>query len=146
LRLQLPYPAADRLVRVWEEHPGGNTAAGNRWISNRTYFAWLEHPRTIDVLGGYGGYETTVRIGDDDVRLFGAEVSPSLLAALGARPIQGRLFAAEESEESNNRVPILCEGLWRPRLGSDSGVFGRSLNGDGEPYTIVGVLGGEFIF
>ncbi len=92
----LPYPAADRLVRVWEEHPGGNTAAGNRWISNRTYFAWLDHPRTIDVLGGYGGYETTIRIDDDDVRLFGAEVSPALLAALGARPIQGRLFAAED--------------------------------------------------
>jgi len=51
----LPYPAADRLVRVWEEHPGGITAAGNRWIPNRTYFAWLEHPRTIDVLGAHGG-------------------------------------------------------------------------------------------
>src|SRR5262245_6140046 len=46
----LPYPSADRLVRVWEEHPGGNTPLGNRWISNRTYFAWTERPRTIDVL------------------------------------------------------------------------------------------------
>src|SRR5262245_9895050 len=92
----LPYPAADRLVRVWEEHPGGNTALGNRWISNRTYFAWTDRPRTIDVLGGYASYETTVRIGDDDVRLAGAEVSPSLLGALGAVPIEGRLFTTQE--------------------------------------------------
>ena len=42
----LPYPSAERLVRVWEEHPGGAGAIlGNRWISNRTYYAWLE-PRT----------------------------------------------------------------------------------------------------
>jgi putative ABC transport system permease protein len=142
----LPYPAADRLVRVWEEHPGGITAAGNRWISNRTYFAWLDHPRTIDVLGGYGGYETTVRIADDDVRLFGAEVSPALLGALGARPIQGRLFAAEDSEEGNNRVLMLSEDLWRTRFASDAGVIGRSLMVDGEPHTIVGVLDGDFIF
>jgi hypothetical protein len=37
--------------------------AGGRWqplITNRTYYAWTEHPRTIDVLGGYGSYETTI--------------------------------------------------------------------------------------
>jgi putative ABC transport system permease protein len=37
----LPYPSAERLVRVWEEHPGAAGAIlGNRWISNRTYYAW----------------------------------------------------------------------------------------------------------
>src|SRR6185295_14959093 len=54
----LPYPAAERLIRVWEEHPGGTPVGGNRWISNRTYHAWSERPRTIDVLGGFGSYET----------------------------------------------------------------------------------------
>src|ERR1041385_9431726 len=48
----LPYPGADRLVRIWEEHPPGVTANGNRWITNRTFFAWRDHARTIDVLGG----------------------------------------------------------------------------------------------
>ena len=41
----LPYPAAERLVRVWEEHPGGTTMGAERWISNRTYWAWSEQPR-----------------------------------------------------------------------------------------------------
>src|SRR6058998_1846184 len=72
----LPYPSADRLVRVWEEHPGGAPIVNARWISNRTYYAWTEHPRTIDVLGGYRAFETTLTAGDDAVRTFGAEVSP----------------------------------------------------------------------
>jgi putative ABC transport system permease protein len=86
----LPYPAAERLIRVWEEHPGGTAVGGNRWISNRTYYAWSESPRTIDVLGGFG-FGTTIAIADDHVRGFGAEVSPTLLAGLGATPSIGRL-------------------------------------------------------
>src|SRR6516225_11853421 len=56
----LRYPRADRLVRVWEENPGSTTAvgsmSGNRWLSGRTFQAWMEHPRTIDVLGSYSSY------------------------------------------------------------------------------------------
>jgi len=33
----LPYPAADRLIRVWEEHPGGSPIVCDRWITNRTF-------------------------------------------------------------------------------------------------------------
>ncbi len=52
----LPYPDPERLVRLYEEHPGGTTAAGNRWLSNRTYDAWMEQPRTIESAGGYSRY------------------------------------------------------------------------------------------
>ena len=33
----LPYADPDRLVRLWEEHPGGVSPAGNRWLSRPTY-------------------------------------------------------------------------------------------------------------
>ena len=35
----LPWPESDRLVRLWEEHPGGVSPAGNRWLSLRTRLA-----------------------------------------------------------------------------------------------------------
>lgn len=142
----LPYPAADRLVRVWEEHRGGAALGGSRWISNRTYYAWSERPRTIDVLGGYGSSETSMRIGDDHVRMFGAQVSPALLAAVGATPALGRLFTPEEAEGNANRVVILGDGLWRESFGADPGVIGRSLVVDGDLHTIVGVLPPAFSF
>ena len=49
-----------------------------RWISNRTYWAWSERPRTVDVLGAYGSFAAAIRVGDDDVSTFGAQVSPAL--------------------------------------------------------------------
>ena len=38
----LPYPDSASLVRLWEEHPGGQSPAGNRWLSLRTRFAWRD--------------------------------------------------------------------------------------------------------
>jgi putative ABC transport system permease protein len=142
----LPYPSADRLVRVWEEHPGGMAVLGNRWISNRTYYAWVEQPRTIDILGGYRAYEKTVRVNDEDVRVVGALVSPALLAGVGPRPVLGRLFESRDAEANAEAVVLVSEGLWRDRLSADPEIIGRSLTIDGEPHTVVGIISAGFQF
>jgi len=142
----LPYPAADRLVRVWEEHPGGATMGGLRWISNRTYWAWNEQPRTVDVLGAYGSFAATIRVGDDDVSTFGGQVSPALLPVLGVTPLAGRLFTTAEAEEGASRVVLLGEALWVDRFNRDAGIIGRSVRIDGEAFTVIGVLPRGFRF
>ena len=142
----LPFPAADRLVRVWEEHPGGTPITNDRWLSNRTFWAWLDHPRTIDVLGGFGTYEYSVAINDDSVRLFGAEGSPQLLGAVGAKVIAGRLFTVEESEQGADRVVLVGESMWRDLLGSDPQIIGQSIRIDDEPRVVVGVVAASFAF
>src|SRR5262245_11559903 len=109
----LPFPGADRLVRVWEEHPGGTpVVAGSRWITNRTYYAWTERPRTIDVLGGLESSESTIGVGDDHIRIPGASVSPALLSAAGARPALGRVFTEADAEPPASRVLLLSDPLW----------------------------------
>src|SRR5688572_14519191 len=68
----LPYPGSDRLVRVWEEHPGGSSPAGNRWLSHRTQSAWITDPRTVENIGAYAVNERTVAFDrDDPVRMTG---------------------------------------------------------------------------
>ena len=79
----LPYRGGDRLVRLWEEHPGGVSPAGNRWLSNHTYFAWIAHTRTLDGIGPYATYDYTVTVGSESARLPGSAVSPSVFALLG---------------------------------------------------------------
>ena len=143
----LPYPAAERLVRVWEEHPGGAGAIlGNRWISNRTYYAWTGHARTIDVLGGSFDVERTIRVHDDDVRVSGANVSPSVLAAVGATPLLGRILTADDAEEHAEPVVLVSEYFWRHLLSESADVVGRRVSIDGRPHTIVGVTRAEFAF
>ena len=49
----LPYPGADRIVRLSEEHPGGVSLIRDDRLSNLTFDAWVGHARTIDSLMAY---------------------------------------------------------------------------------------------
>jgi len=54
----LPYPEPDRLVRIFEEHPGATSPLRGRMLSNLTFFAWSEAPRTIEGMAVYSARRT----------------------------------------------------------------------------------------
>ena len=142
----LPYAAPDRLVRLWEEYPGGVSPAGNRWLSRSTYAVWRENARTLDALGGHALIESQVVLGGEAVKEFGARISPAVLATLGARPALGRFLAEDDDREGAPAVVIVSDRLWRERYGSSAGVLGASLVIDGTAHTIVGVAPRTFEF
>ena len=88
---------------MWEEHPGGVSPAGNRWLSSHTYAVWKERSSTLVDLGGYSILDYAVAFDDETVKMFGSRVSPSVFGMLGAAPVQGRFFHATEA----NRAPAL---------------------------------------
>ena len=142
----LPYAAPDRLVRLWEEYPGGVSPAGNRWLSRSTYAVWRENARTLDALGGHALVESPLVLGGEVVKEFGARISPAVLATLGAAPALGRLLAEDDDREGAPAVVIVSDRLWRERYGSSAGVLGASLVIDGTAHTIVGVAPRTFEF
>ena len=142
----LPYPGQDRLVRVWEEHPGGVSPAGNRWLSRSTYVMWRDRMRTLDALGGYGLYESRLTFGHEPIKVFSARVSPIVLSTLGATPALGRFLTDDDDHDGALRVVIISEQLWRERYGSNPTVVGQPLDIDGEAHTIVGVAPRGFAF
>jgi predicted permease len=135
----LPYAAGARLIRVWEEHPGGVSPAGNRWLSNHTYSAWVARPRTLDGIGAYATYEYTVAVGGEPERIVGSAVSPTVFALLGAAPRLGRFFTPGEGREGAESAVVLSEPFWRNRFGADPEILGRPLTIDEQAHTIVGV-------
>jgi hypothetical protein len=60
----LPYPAAERLVRLSEEHPGGLSPLRGPMLSNLTYHAWDQASRTIDAFAAYSPQQVTVALPD----------------------------------------------------------------------------------
>jgi predicted permease len=135
----LPYASPERLVRIWEERPGGSSPAGNRWLSRSTYAGWREHRRTLDALGGYAVYDFQLVVRSEGFKAFGARVSPAVLGTLGVTPALGRFFTDEDDRETRSPVVILSDGLWRERYGSSPDAVGASISIDGRAATIVGV-------
>src|SRR3954465_11507234 len=143
----LPYPDSARLVRLWGEHPGGQSPAGNRWLSLRTRLAWRDRSRTLEDAGAYGSYDYLVRQpGFDPSRLHGATVSPSVFRLLRVTPAIGRFFI--EGEDAAGPAPsvVLSDRVCRNRFAADPAAVGRTLEIDGERRTIVGVARPELPF
>ena len=72
--------------------------------------------------------------------MLAAQVQSGMFAALGATPIAGRVFTADEDRPGHERVVLLTEGLWRSQFGSDPSILGRTIDLDATPYAVVGVL------
>lgn len=134
----LPYADADRLVILWNRSPGLNIAED--WFSTAQYF---------DIRNGHSGFEqVALAIGSNQnltgpfepERIGVLRVSSNLLPMLGARPLLGRLFVAEEDRPGRAGTVVLNHGTWKRRYGGDRAVIGRSITLNGAPYEVVGVL------
>ena len=143
----LPYHDSARLVRLWEEHPGGQSPAGNRWLSLRTRLAWRDRSRTIEDAGAYGSSDYLVRQpGFEPARLHGATVSPSVFTLLRVTPAFGRFLVAGEDAAGAAPAVVLSDRVWRDRFAADTAVVGRTLEIDGERRTIVGIARPDLAF
>src|SRR3954465_5256313 len=142
----LPYPAAERLVRLSEEHPGANSPLRVPMLSNLTYHVWRDNARAVEQFAAYRGGQYTVTVSGRSARLDGAQVTPSLFAMLGEAPALGRFFREEEGGEDAAAVIVLSDRGWRERFGRDASVIGREVTIDARPATIVGVARPGFSF
>ncbi|MGH7675664.1 MAG: ABC transporter permease, partial [Gemmatimonadales bacterium] len=134
----LPYPSPERVVIVWEnDRLRGTEREG---LSGPDFIDLRAQSRSFEHLAVWTALDRTVTGTGEPERLKVARVSPAYFGVLGVRPMLGRAFLAEEETPGRDRVVILEHGMWRRRFGGDSGVLGRSLVLDNEPYTIVGVM------
>jgi putative ABC transport system permease protein len=141
----LPYADPDRLVRLWEEHPGASTPTGDLWISNLTYYAWNGRSRVIGPIATYGSTVFTVGV-EEPVRVSGARVSTSAFDVLRVVPALGRFFTAADQGEGAPQVVVLSNQLWRSRFNADPSVVGRTFVVDRVPHVVVGVAPPGFSF
>jgi putative ABC transport system permease protein len=138
----LPYPDPDRLVAIYHVSDVSPRApmSGPNFTDVRRHNTTLEGTAAVDrtrvVLTGDG----------EPVRLDGARVSAGLFDVLGVRPHVGRTFLAEENEPGRTDVAILEYRFWQQRFGGDPTVVGRTIQLDGVPTEVVGVMPHGFSF
>ncbi len=83
---------------------------------------------------------------DNTDSIFALEVSPHLFETLGVRPARGRTFLPGEFETSAPPVAVISDSLWRKHFRADPGILGKQILLDSKGYTVVGVMGPDFVF
>ncbi len=137
----LPYPESDRLIHVSASWPKG---LGN--ISFPDHAAISERVRSIEKTATYVSRGSVALTGRSmPVNLNPGFVTPEYFDLLGGRAVKGRLFAeADDADASGTAVAVLREGVWEREFGRDARVIGSTIQVNGAPHLVVGVLSRDF--
>ncbi len=139
----LPFPEPQRLVSMWPRSETG--PAGPYDVSYPNFFDFRDENKVFEHLVSYRSSPISLTGSGEPVQLRGEIVSWDLFPLLNMQPILGRAFQPQD-EDPGVRAVIIAHTLWKTRLGGDSGIIGRTINLDREPYRVVGVAPPGFNF
>src|SRR5918993_2246287 len=134
----LPYRDADRLAVLW--HVFGHGAQDLPALHPLDYRDYRDRSKTLE--------ELTIATGSQGI--LGGEPNPEIVQVgsvsdnfftfLGVDPMLGRHFRPEEAVPGGPPVLILSHGLWQRRFGGEPSVIGRTVQMNGQPAEVIGVL------
>jgi putative ABC transport system permease protein len=142
----LPFADADRLVQVWHVPPQKSFPGMTRFaVSAANFLDWQKQNHVFQQMALYTGarYDIT-GIGKPEA-VTASPVSADFFSVLGLQPLYGRTFLPQEDSPGENHEVVLSYKFWQAHYASDPNAVGKSINFDGEPYTIVGVMGPKMI-
>jgi predicted permease len=138
----LPYPQADRLVRL-----GSQGAAGGRMSMYSMSYPDVQQlqglTRDFSGVAPYGSARYNFA-GHDQAREVAATIaSANLFSVLQVGAAVGRTFGDAEMRDA---LAVLSYGMWATEFGSDPNIVGRVISLDGRSFTVVGVMPRGFAF
>jgi len=140
----LPYPGADRIVRLIQSYPEKGL---DTWgITQENIAMYRDRATDFEAFSGYQpGNASLIRDGRAE-RLAVARVTADFFRVIGVSPAHGRAFTRDEDRKGNNDVVVLSDQLWQSRFGGRADLIGSTIDLDGRPTRVVGVMPRGFGF
>jgi len=138
----LAYPQPDRLVELELSGPDGNGDI----TSIPKFNTWREQTQVFEAVTAYVGSGPAINMtgGDRPEQLRGVRASAEFFRVFGVPLELGRTYTDKEDVPGGPKLAVLSNGLWRSRFGSDPKIEGRTIDLEGNPYRIIGVVGSSF--
>ena len=140
----LPYKNPDRLVRLWENNPGQTQPESPVSVPN--FQDWQRQQSVFQELAALEPATFNITGWGEPQRVASARITANLIPALGVSPELGRSFLPEEEQPGHSRVALLSDTLWQRQFGADRSIVNRTIQLNGETYTVVGVMPPGFQF
>jgi len=142
-RLLLKPPAhvedADEVRRILVH---GTLFGGERTIPALTY-PDVEDLRSIPEFASVGAVssaqEQTLGRGPDAMRVKAARATFDFFTTLGVTPRLGRFFAQDDDQIGAEATLVMSEEYWNRAFGGDVGILGRTVEINGNPFTVIGI-------
>jgi len=139
----LPFADPDRLVGVWHLAPG--IMDGDLNQSPATYLTYREEGVFQDI-GMWDNSAASVTGRGEPERVDALLVTDGTLSVVGVQPVVGRRFTAEDDAPGSAETVLLSYAYWQRMFGGSEAELGQSIEVDGTPRQIIGVLPEGFRF
>jgi predicted permease len=140
----LPYPNADRLVRLIQSYPEKGL---DTWGINQQNIAlYRDRSTDFDAFAAYRGGNITIRGDRGPDRLSILRATSEFFKVIGVNLVMGRAFTADEDRPGQNNVIVLSDATWETRFGGNASILGSTIDVDGQPMKIIGVMPKGFAF
>jgi predicted permease len=136
----LPYSHPEGLVKVWTRFTGIGLPNDQNWVSPPEFRDFQQLNQSFSDLAAISTGSFNLGLKGSPQRVVGSAVSPNLFTMLGTQPVIGRAFRAEEAQPGRDHELILSDALWRRVFGANPSVIGATVDIDGVPYAVVGVM------
>lgn len=134
----LPYRQPERLVVIQNSYPKLNLPATA--LSPFIYSLCRKNCKSFEDIGAALDWSPALTGQAEPEELTGVKSTASFFSVIGAAPMLGRYFTAEEDQPGGNHVAVLIDRFWRRQFGADPKVIGRAITLNGTNYEVIGVL------
>jgi predicted permease len=138
----LPFAEPNRLMRVWEKHPGYNRME----LSPANYRDVEDASHSFAALAAYNGNAMSLVGQGVPQRVEGASVTANLFSVLETPTLIGRYFQEKDGQAGAPATVVLSYSLWQTALGGDRDILGKAVSLDNQSYTVIGVMPPDFRF
>jgi predicted permease len=138
----LPYPAANRIVAVFEVTSKGRPSR----LADPNFDDFRDQNRSFQAIAKYRSGVASVSGPSQPTRTTVANVSPGFLAVFGIQPILGRDFSASDAKIGAGPTVLVSDEYWRQHLGAPRDLSQSHLKIDGTVFSVIGVLPPGFHF
>ncbi len=133
----LPYRAPGQLAMIWSRW----TNFDKTWVAEWEFFQYKRLSRVFEDVAAWEDAGEVALTGDQGPESVKAvAVTYNLLEELGVSPERGRGITPDEDVPNGPAVVLLGHDLWKRRYGADPSVIGRTVQIEGKPATVIGVL------
>ncbi|HEY6445122.1 MAG TPA: ABC transporter permease [Acidobacteriaceae bacterium] len=133
----LPYAQPQQLVSIANRDAHSQDSGNNNTLVRYEFLRDRAHTLSVAAWTNDSMDLTGSR---DPAQLPVARVTPNFFSLLGVQPALGRGFAVADGRAESRPVVILSNALWHTRFAANPAIVGTTIDLDGTPSTVVGVL------
>ena len=114
------------------------------WVSTGEVVQYRRRARTLSSVAAWSDGQVNLTGDGDPERVAAADVTSNIFSTLGVQPLIGRTFSEKEDVPNGPALVVLGHALWERRYNSDRDLVGRTIQINGRPFEVIGIMPNDF--